>query len=138
MLPVSDPSRPHVRSRRRFVLAAAFLLAPAALAAQQVKPALDHEDTYRWNSIGGRAISADGAWLAYVLTPWDGDPTLVITRSDGSAERRFRGRSPSFTRDSRHLAFRVPPVKAVVDSLRLEGKRGDDLPGDSLAVVNLA
>ena len=138
MRPVSDSSRPHVRLRRRFVLAVAFLLAPAALAAQQVKPGLDHEDTYRWNSIGGRTISADGAWLAYILTPWDGDPTLVVLRSDGSAERRFRGRSPSFTRDSRHLAFRVPPVKAVVDSLRLEGKRGDDLPGDSLAVVNLA
>ena len=141
MLPVPDPSRPSFR-RRWLAAAAALLLVPAApaahLAAQEVKPALDHEDTYRWNSIGGRAISADGAWLAYVLTPWDGDPTLVITRSDGSAERRFRGRSPSFTRDSRHLAFRVPPVKAVVDSLRLEGKRGDDLPGDSLAVVNLA
>ena len=117
---------------------AGLWLAPSGLAAQETKPALDHEDTYRWNSIGGRTISADGEWLAYVLTPWDGDPTLVITRTDGSAERRFRGRSPSFTRDSRHLAFRVPPVKAIVDSLRLEGTRGGDLPGDSLAVVMLA
>ncbi|WP_419949839.1 prolyl oligopeptidase family serine peptidase [Candidatus Palauibacter sp.] len=117
---------------------AGLWLAPGGLAAQETKPALDHEDTYRWNSIGGRTISADGEWLAYVLTPWDGDPTLVITRTDGSAERRFRGRNPSFTRDSRHLAFRVPPVKAVVDSLRLEGTRGNDLPGDSLAVVVLA
>ncbi|WP_419160932.1 prolyl oligopeptidase family serine peptidase [Candidatus Palauibacter sp.] len=117
---------------------AAFALAPGWLAAQETKPALDHEDTYRWNSIGGRTISADGAWLAYVLQPWDGDPTLVIARTDGSAERRFRGRSPAFTRDSRHLAFRVTPVQAVVDSLRLEGEQGDDIPGDSLAVVTLA
>ena len=120
------------------VALACVALAPGALAAQETKPALDHEDTYRWNSIGGRTISADGEWLAYVLQPWDGDPTLVITRTDGSAERRFRGRGPSFTRDSRHMAFRVPPVQAVVDSLRLEGKQGDDLPGDSLAVVTLA
>ena len=112
--------------------------APGGLAAQETKPALDHADTHRWNSIGGRTISADGAWLAYVLQPWDGDPTLVITRTDGSAELQFRGRSPSFTRDSRHLAFRVPPVQAVVDSLRREGTRGNDLPGDSLAVVALA
>ena len=113
-------------------------LAPRALAAQETKPALDHEDTYRWNSIGGRTLSADGAWLAYVLQPWDGDPTLVVARTDGSGERRFRGRGPRFTRDSRYVAFRVPPVQAVVDSLRREGKRGDDLPGDSLAVVTLA
>ena len=120
------------------VALACVALAPGALAAQETKPALDHEDTYRWNSIGGRTISADGEWLAYVLQPWDGDPTLVIARADGSAERRFRGSSPSFTPDSRHLAFRVPPLQAVVDSLRLEGERGDDLPGDSLAVVTLA
>ena len=144
MSPVSGSSTARIRRRRLLSLAAGVLLAPGillapqVLAAQQVKPGLEHEDTYRWNSIGGRAISADGDWLAYVVSPWDGDPTLVIARSDGSAERRFRGRSPAFTRDSRHLAFRVPPVKAVVDSLRLEGKRGDDLPGDSLAVVNLA
>ncbi|WP_425153291.1 prolyl oligopeptidase family serine peptidase [Candidatus Palauibacter sp.] len=117
---------------------ACVALAPGALTAQETKPALDHEDTYRWNSIGGRTISADGEWLAYVLQPWDGDPTLVIARTDGSAERRFRGSRPAFTRDSRHLAFRVPPLQAVVDSLRLEGERGDDLPGDSLAVVTLA
>ncbi len=113
-------------------------LGSGRLAAQEIKPALDHVDTYRWNAIRGRQLSADGAWLAYVIEPWDADPTLVIARTDGSAERRFRGRSPSFTRDSRHLAFRIPPLKVVVDSMKLEGKSGDDLPGDSLAVVTLA
>ncbi len=110
----------------------------ASLAAQEGKPALEHEDTYRWNTIGGRTLSADGNWLAYVISPWEGDPTVVISRTDGSDERRFRGSGPEFTRDSRFIAFTVPPVEAVVDSLKLEGTRGDDLPGDSLAVVTLS
>ncbi len=115
----------------------AMFIGASPVIAQQAKPALDHEDTYRWNAIQGRVLSADGAWLAYVLEPWDGDPTLVVTRTDGSEQGRFRGRSPTFTRDSRFLAFEVPPVGATVDSLKLDGKKGDQLPGDSLAVLNL-
>ena len=41
------------------VALACVALAPGALAAQETKPALDHEDTYRWNSIGGRAFTAE-------------------------------------------------------------------------------
>lgn len=113
------------------------LAGPAESAAQEIRPALEHEDTYRWSEIEDRTLSADGVWLAYVLAPWEGDPTLVLTRTDGSAERRFRGRGPVFTRDSRYVAFRVPPVDAVVDSLELEGVDEDELPGDTLAVVDL-
>ena len=119
------------------VLALVPLSIPPGAIAQEIPRALEHEDTYRWSAIEDRTLSADGVWLAYVLAPWDGDPTLVLTRFDGTAERRFRGRDPVFTRDSRHLAFRVPPVEAVVDSLQLEGADEDDLPGDTLAVVDL-
>ncbi|MCG8468612.1 MAG: prolyl oligopeptidase family serine peptidase [Gemmatimonadetes bacterium] len=108
------------------------------LAAQAIKPGLTHEDTYRWSSIRDRVLSPDGAWLAYVVRPWDGDPELVVTSTDGTRERSFRGLAPVFTDDSRYLAFEVPPLESVVDSLELEGKKGDDLPGDSLAVIALS
>ena len=83
-------------------------------------------------------MSADGNWAAWVVEPWDGDPTLVVSRTDGSASTRLRGRDPVFTRDSRHLAYRVPPRQSVVDALRREGKSDDELPGDSLGVLSLA
>ena len=107
------------------------------LVSQEIKPGLDHDDTYRWNAVRGRTLSADGKWLTYVIEPWDGDPTLVVTRTDGSAESRYRGRAATFTRNARFVSFRVPPVKSVVDSLRRQGKNDNDLPGDSLAVVTL-
>jgi len=122
---------------RPLVLIALYAGASPVLA-QDAKPALDHEDTYRWNAIRAQVLSPDGAWLAYVIEPWDGDPTLVVRATNGSEEGRFRGRSPTFTRDSRFLAFAVPPVEDTVDSLKLEGKKGDDLPGDSLAVLTLS
>ncbi|MDX1578197.1 MAG: hypothetical protein R3266_06920, partial [Gemmatimonadota bacterium] len=132
-----------VRSTRHLAACLTAALLGGALgmhpaAAQQTKPALDHEDTYRWNAIRGRALSPDGAWLAYVVEPWDGDPTVVIASTTGTAELRLRGRSPVFTRDSRHVALRVTPVRSVIDSLELEGVKGEDLPGDSLAIVTLA
>ena len=131
----------HPRLQPRALALVTFLVSPCVvpgtLAAQETRPALEHEDTYRWNEIDDPMLSADGAWLAYVLSPWDGDPALVLTRTDGSSERRFRGVEPVFTRDSRYVVFRVPPVGAVVDSLELEGVDEDELPGDTLAIVDL-
>ena len=102
------------------------------------RPALDHEDTYRWNTLRSPRMSADGNWAAWVVEPWNGDPELVVSRTDGSASKRVRGRGPVFTRDSRHVAYRIPPPQSEVDALRREGKSGGELPGDSLGVVSLA
>ncbi len=135
---MSSTSRRRAIAAGSIVFSLALGLAPAAAVAQDPLPALDHEDTYRWNEIDWRVLSDDGRWLAYVLEPWDGDPTLVVTRTDGSLERRFRGDGARFTRDGRYLAFRIRPLRRVVDSLKLEGKTGDDLPKDSLGVVDLA
>ena len=49
-----------------------------------------------------------------------------------------RGTSPRITPDSRFLVFTIEPMEAVVDSLKKEGKKGDDLPKDSLGVVDLS
>ena len=112
-------------------VAAAMLSAGLPVLAQGpgARPALDHEDTYRWNTIRSPRISADGAWAAWVVEPWDSDPELVVSRTDGTVSRRLRGRGPVFTRDSRHVAYTVPPPQAEVDALRREGKSGDELPG---------
>ncbi len=111
---------------------------PVLAQAPGARSVLDHEDTYRWNTIRNPRISADGGWAAWVVEPWDGDPVLVVSRTDGSSSKRLRGRDPVFTRDSRHVAYRVPPPQAEVDALGREGKSGDELPGDTLGVLSLA
>jgi len=120
-----------------FVLSLAFVAVAAAPSAAQQR-ALDHEDVLHWNTIGSPALSPDGAWLVYVLTAMEGDPVLTIRAArEGATPLTVRGSSPVFTSDSRFVVYEVPPVEAVVDSLRREGKRGDALPKDSVGVISL-
>ncbi len=106
---------------------------PTAPAVAQQR-ALDHDDVLRWNTIASPTLSPDGSWLAFVLTAMEGDPVLTVRAArEGAEPVTFRGTSPRFTSDSRFVVWEIPPVEAVVDSLRREGVRGDALPGDSLA-----
>ena len=109
---------------------------PSPALAQQ--RALDHDDGLRWNRITGSSLSPNGEWLVYVLVAMEGDPVLALKAARaGADEVTFRGTRPAFTSDSRFVVYSIPPVEAVVDSLRREGKRGDDLPDDSLGVITV-
>ncbi len=128
----------HARPRTTaFTLSLALLAAASPALAQQ--RALDHEDVLHWNTIGSPSLSPDGAWLVFVLTAMEGDPVLTIrAASEGAAPMTFRGADPQFTSDSRFVVYEVPPLEAIVDSLRREGKRGDALPKDTLAFAEVA
>ncbi len=128
----------HARSRTTaFALSLALLAAASPVLAQQ--RALDHEDVLLWNTIGSPSLSPDGAWLVFVLTAMEGDPALTIRAArEGAEPMTFRGATPRFTSDSRFVVYEVPPVEAVVDSLRREGTRRSELPGDTLAFADVA
>ena len=128
----------HARpSTQALTLSLALLAAASPALAQQ--RALDHEDVLHWKTIGNASLSPDGAWLVFVLTAMEGDPVLTIRAArEGSEPMTFRGTGPRVTSDSRFIVYEVPPVEAVVDSLRREGKRGDALPKDTLAFAELA
>ena len=110
--------------------------APPAAAQQRV---LDHEDVLQWKTIDDPALSPDGDWLAFVVSPMEGDPTLTLKAATGDGPAlTVRGTSPTFTSDSRYLVFAVPPPESEVDALKREGKEEDDLPKDALAVADIA
>ncbi len=126
------------RSRKPTCVIPLALLAFAGPAFAQQR-ALDHEDVLHWNTIASPSLSPDGAWLVFVLTAMEGDPVLTIRAArEGAEPMTFRGSDPRFTSDSRFVVYEVPPVEAVVDSLRREGKRGDALPKDTLAFADVA
>ena len=123
---------------RAAALAVSLAVAPVAppVAAQQ-RP-LDHDDVLHWQAVGNPSLSPDGSWLTFVLSAMEGDPSLTVRAArEDSPPLTTRGTDPDFTADSRYLVYRVPPAEAVVDSLKREGRKGDDLPNDSLAVVDL-
>src|SRR5690349_12532051 len=72
------------------VLALAPLFGPAAATQQAPKRAVDIEDVIAWKTMGAQALSADGQWFGYRLTPQEGDADVVLKRTQGDGkEWRF-------------------------------------------------
>ncbi|MFT4604276.1 MAG: dipeptidyl aminopeptidase/acylaminoacyl peptidase [Rhodothermales bacterium] len=111
------------------------LVTPSASA--QEKRALDHSDYARWSSISDAELSSNGKWAVWRQAPdTEGDGMVLVSRTDG--DHHFvipRGDNPVFAG-----GFVVALVHAAYDSTRqakVDGAKGEDLPKDSLAVLNL-
>lgn len=110
------------------------LLASLPLTAQK-KP-LDHSVYDGWQSIGERAISNDGKFVAYVINPQEGDGTLVIQATDNSYKKEIpRGYNITISEDSRYIIFKIRPLFKDSREARIKKKRPDDMPKDSLAIM---
>jgi len=121
----------------RFVLLA-LALTSLPVSAQQKKP-LEHADYDIWNRIQNPTLSPDGRWLAYQLTPGDGDGRMIVRNLRTGEETEIsRGASPKFSSDSRYVVARIAPKKEAVEAAKKEKKKGPDLPKDSLVVVDLS
>ncbi|MDX1494419.1 MAG: hypothetical protein R3253_10195, partial [Longimicrobiales bacterium] len=138
-LPAKLVGRAPMMAALALLIAVLSSLTVATPVAAQEKRALDHEDYARWNRIQSDELSRDGRWLAYRLVPGEGDATLVVRSLQGDRSLTLdRGAQPRFTADARYLVALIEPMESVVDSLRAEGARGDAMPDDSLAIVDLA
>jgi len=117
------------------VTAALFLLwAIASPPVQSADPVaeprpLKMADVLAWKNIQASALSNDGQWLAYLLTPNEGDGEIVLRKTQGEKELRFpcgakqlAAGAPTFSEDSRWLAFNVSA--ATKDSKVAKAPRG--------------
>lgn len=106
----------------------------------QKKP-LDHSVYDGWQSIGEKLLSNDGKWAVYTINPQEGDNELIIqTPSRSSLIKKSipRGYSAVITEDSRFVICKIKsPYKDIRDA-RIKRKRGDDLPKDSICIIEPA
>lgn len=115
----------------------AMLLLPALQVLAQKKP-LDHSVYDGWEALGERAISNDGKYLAYAVNPQEGDGVLYIQSVAGDYKVVIpRGYSVSITEDNRYAICRIKPFYKDTRDARIKRKRPDDMPKDSLAIVEL-
>ncbi|MGD2124335.1 MAG: prolyl oligopeptidase family serine peptidase [Gemmatimonadota bacterium] len=127
----------------RIILLGLFLLVtPAVLGAQVAgKKALTHDDYDIWKRVSANALADNGDWIAFVVSPREGDGVMTL-RSLGDETARLveidRGSGPRITPDSRFLIFTIDPMQAVVDSLEEADVDRDEMPQDSLGVVDLS
>lgn len=120
-----------------FVFVFGLLVSGTPVAAMQQRP-LDHDAYERWKTIDTRRLAASGRWLAYTLTVEWGDPELVVRATDTETEHRIsRGADPRFAADDAFVAFELRPGFDTVRQLRRNGVERDDLPKDSLGILDL-
>lgn len=116
---------------------ASFLVFFTCTIFAQKKP-LDHTVYDGWQHIGEQMISNDGKWVVYIIEPQQGDNELVIESSDAQYKMMVpRGYNAVITEDSRYAIFKIKPFFAVTREAKIKKKRPDDMPKDSLAIVEL-
>src|SRR5712691_4027043 len=112
------------------ILALVFLAAPRPVLHAQTaaKKPITHDVYDSWKSIQGTKLSADGVWLAYALTPQEGDGELVVRNLKTSNEIRVpRGRDPQITTDNHFVVFALAPFRKDVDAARKAKKKADEM-----------
>jgi dipeptidyl aminopeptidase/acylaminoacyl peptidase len=120
------------------MLLIALLLAFSAQAYAQEKRPLDHDVYDGWNRIQGQALSDDGRWVLYTVSPQEGDGELYVKalRSETSYVVP-RGESAQFAEDNRFVVFLVKPALALVRESQKEDSTRDAQPRDSLGILDL-
>ncbi len=114
-----------------------LLLFVSGFSRAQKKP-LDHSVYDGWQHIGERLISHDGKWVVFTIDPQEGDNELVIRAADTDYSKTVaRGYNAIITEDSRYLVFRIKPAFRDTREAKIKKKKADDLPKDSLAIIEL-
>lgn len=116
-----------------------ILLALSSFSVFAQKKPLDHTVYDQWESIGEKALSDNGQWLAFVKAVQEGDNDLVIQSVSGNTTYRIpRGYNVKFTADGRYALALVKPLYSATRDARIKKKKPEDFPRDSICVVNLA
>ncbi|GAB3558057.1 S9 family peptidase [Spirosoma fluminis] len=120
-------------------LSVLFLLFYTVSTASAQKRPLTAADYDRWQSVRSEKIANDGHWITYQIDPQDGDGYLELADATRKTQpRRFaRGYMAQFTPDSKFLVMRLKAPAAETRKAKLKKKKGDELPKDSLLVLNL-
>ena len=108
------------------------------LSTAQTKP-LDHSVYDGWQSISRGSLTPDGTILSYSITPQEGDACVVIRRTDNSKEVRIpRGSGLSVDPTGKWAYCKVVAPFADTRQARIDKKKREDMPKDSLAYINLS
>lgn len=125
---------------RIFILFCMLGAVQASIAQTTAKRPLNHSDYDRWQSVRLEKHANNGQWIAYQVDPQEGDGSLFVTAT-GSVTPKYRlarGYDARFSADSRFLVAKLKAPYADTRKAKLKKKKADELPKDSLAVVELA
>lgn len=119
-----------------------LLLCTLALSAAQEpiqKKALTHDVYDSWESVKSSTVSEDGSVLVYAVGPQQGDGSVFIKnlRTDAGIELG-RALNYSMPQDGKFVFCTVTPPYSVTRQAKIDKKKPDEMPSDTLVVVNTA
>jgi len=121
-----------MKIRLGFLILFLFLL-PGIITAQE-KRRLSQEDYPGWKTLAGIDISPDGNWVIYQVNPQEyGDGNLIIRHIPSGREHIIpRGYRSAISPGGEFAVFHIKPEFAVERQAKLDGKRRNELPTDSI------
>ena len=89
---------------------------------------IELQDILAWKNIRSSAISNDGKWFAYWLSPNEGNSEVFVRETKGEKEHKYpAGESSrgtiSFSEDSKWFAFTIYPEKNEAKKLKKQKKK---------------
>ncbi|MEO6719876.1 MAG: prolyl oligopeptidase family serine peptidase [Ferruginibacter sp.] len=115
-----------------------FLLLLIVNASAQNKKPLDHSVYDGWKSLAERMISNDGKFIVYTVNPQEGDGELVIQNKETKYKKIIsRGNSAVISEDSKYVFFKIKPIFQDTRQARIKKKKADEMPKDTLGIVEL-
>lgn len=119
------------------VTISALLFICISATAQNKKP-LTHDVYDDWKSLGERLISNDGQYAVYSINPQEGDGELVVQNLSTKATQTVaRGYGAVISEDSRFVVFKIKPLFQDTRQAKIKKKKPDDMPKDSLGIIEL-
>lgn len=110
----------------------------ATFQAQAQKKALDHSVYDGWQSVSKPMITPHGTVMAYEVNPQEGDGTLTIrVLQSGRIINIDRGCNAVIADEGKWAYCLIKPLFKQTYDAKKKGKKGKELPKDSVAYVNL-
>ena len=106
----------------------------------QQKRSLTHADYDGWESLSSEKITKNGQFVGYQISPQDGDSRLEIFPFKIPSSKTVipRGMGFSFSSDDAFAVGKIAPQKDSVKVMKLKKKKADDMPKDSLFILQLS
>ena len=103
------------------------------------KLALDHSVYDQWESIRETIWQPQGQFICYTINPQEGDGVLILKNRSSKTEITIpRGAQPVFTEDGNYLIAKIKPSFNETRKAKIDKKKPDDMPKDSLVIVTIA
>ncbi len=96
-----------------------LLIRPAVADSQDSLPTIKPEDARRWQNLQSAAISPDGNWVAWQVSPVEGDDTLYIKHvPSGICHTYALASNIVFSNDSKWAAMSIGYSEEVLEKMR--------------------